>query len=242
MIDIIQKEAERYDFPIIIVSNDGVARNSAAKRTRSLSRVSPFLCLDKKTKERVLLLTENAAAAVKSKRGAALVYRHCGFFAFLYLPMLENIERTPNEVFLLDVSARDLSELWSKLAVNLFPKRDMNASSFARIVSVAGSLCFSEDMVKTDLNGDGLIDAEKAFCALGQAIGELEFKDATELSDPPVAVSFSNDTLSVTLYGEEIYTEHLALLTAVAPYSFAENEYLTAFILAVAAAIFKSRK
>ncbi len=242
MLERVLNEAERYSFPIIIVSDGVVTRNSAARRVRSLSRVSPISCLDKKTKESVLHLTENSAAAVKTKRGSVLVYRRSDCHIFMYLPMLENVGNIPNEVFRLDVSARDLPELLSKLAVGLFPKRTISASSFARISSVTATLAFSEDTVKTDLDGDGFIDVEAAFCALGQVLSELDFKNATELSEPPVAVSFSGGTLSVSLYGYEIHKECSAVLTAVAPYSFTEKECSAAFVLAVATAIFKSRK
>ena len=242
MLETIMNEAERYDFPIIPVSDNGVARNSAAKRRRSLSHVSTLSCLNKKTRERVLLLNESSAVALATKRGAALVCRRLGCTVFMYLPMLESVVHFPNEDFSLDASARDLSELWSNLAAILFPNREINAQSCARISSVAATLCFSENVVKTDIENDGIIDAEKAFCAIGQALSELDFKDATELSDPPINVKFSSDKFSVHLYGEEIYSERTAVLAAVEAYFFTEKEYSAAFALAAATAIFKARK
>ncbi len=241
VIDKVLNEAERYDFPIIIVSDGAVARNLAAKRVRSLSRVSPLTCLDKKAKEHVLLLGENSAVAVKTKRGAALVYCRYGLRIFMYLPMLGNVVNIPNEVYMLDESAVTLAELISSLASKLFG-REMNASSFARVASLSSTLCFSEDVVKHELDGDGKIDTEKTFYAFGQALDDFDRRDATELSEPPVTVSFSVDTLTISLYGHALYTERTRVLAAVAPYSFTEKEYSAAFLLAVAAAIFKSRK
>ena len=189
-----------------------------------------------------MLLTENSAAAVKTKRGAALVYRRMGALVFMYLPMLDNIGNIPNDIYTLDESAADLPGLLSSLAVKLFPKGRISSSSFARICSIASTLAFSEDTVKYELDGDGLIDVEKAFYAFGKAIGGLDPADATELSEPPVTVSFSCDSLSVLLYGYEIYKERSAVLAAVTPYSFTEKEYSAAFVLALMISIFKSRK
>ncbi len=245
MLDTVLREAERYSFPIIISDGETVLRNSEAKRTRSLSRVSPLSCLRKMTKEKVLALDDGTALAVtfkQPKNRAALVYRRFGYLIFMYLPMLENTVSIPNSVFDLNVSGTDLPKLLSELSLRLFPSREISVSSFARISSLSAMLTFSEDTVKTDLDGDGVIDAEKAFYILCKALSELDFKNATELSEPPVTISFSGDTLSVSLYGDEIYVERSAVLTAVEPYSFAEHEYSAALLFAFVISIFKLRR
>lgn len=245
MLDTVLREAEGYAFPIIITDGSMIVRNSEAKRIRSLSRVSPLSLLAKKTKEGVLSLSEGSALAVKfrpPKKRAALVYRRFGFLIFMYLPMLENTVSLPNGVFNLNVSGNDLSKLLSELSLRLFPSREISVSSFARISSLSAMLAFSEDTVRSELDGDGVIDAEKAFYILGKVLSELDFKNATELSEPPVAISFSGGILSVLLYGDEIYVERPAVLAAVEPYSFAENEYSAALLLAFVISIMKLRR
>ena len=245
MLEMVQNEAERYCFPIIIDADGTVLRNSAAKHARSLSRTRPLASLDKRTKERVLDLSEKTAVAVRfkaPKNGAALVYRRFGYLFFMYLPMLENVGAIPSDPFTLDVSGAELSELLSSVSSKLFPKNELTASSFARICSVAATLCFSEDTVKKILDGDGLIDAEASFGAFGRIVGELDFRDATELSEPPILISFSEGTLSMSLYGYEVWRLRSSVLAAVAPYSFTESEYSAAFELALVIAIFRSRK
>ena len=241
MLEAVLREAEKYSFPIIITDSKTVLRNSEAKRTRSLSRVSPLSCLTKKAREIFLLLSENSAVAVKTKRGAALVYRRFGLLIFMYLPMLENIGRIPNDVFDLDVSGNNLPEALSALAQKLFPKGEMSVSSFGRVASLSATLAFSEDTVKSELNCDGIIDAKEAFSALGRAIEDLDIK-MTELREPPITVSFSDGETSVSLYGERIWSTSSAVVTAVSPYSFTEKEYSAAFLLAAVISIFKSRK
>jgi hypothetical protein len=197
--------------------------------------------MSKKTRATVLMLNENSAVAVKIQRALTLVYRHFGFLIFMYLPMLENVGNIPNDVFDLNVSGNSLPEALSNLSQKLFPKGEITASSFSRIASLSGVLAFSEDTVKSDLDGDGIIDAKEAFFALGRALEELDVK-MTELSDPPITVSFSDGEISISLYGERIWSASSAVATAVSPYSFTEKEYSGAFLLAVAVAILKSRK
>ncbi len=245
MLDTVLREAERYSFPIIISDGETVLRNSEAKRTRSLSRVSPLSCLGKMTKEKVLKLDDGTALAVAfkpPKNRMALVYRRFGFLIFMYLPMLENIGSIPNGVFDLNVSGADLPEALSELSVRLFPSREMSVSSFVRISSLAATLSFSEDVVKSELDGDGMIGVGTAFHALGKALCELDIKDVTELSEPPVTLSYSDGGLSISVYGYEIWSECSAVLTAVAPYSFTEKEYSSALLLAFAISIMRSRK
>lgn len=241
MLEAILREAEKYSFPIIITNGKTVMRNSEAKRTRSLSRVSPTSCLTKKTKENLLLMSENSAFAVKTKRGPALVYLIYDLLIFMYLPMLDNIGNIPNDIFDLNVSGNDLPEALSDLSQKLFPRGEMTASSFSRIVSLSATLAFSEDTVKSELDGDGMIDAKEAFFAFGRAIEELDIK-MTELSEPPITVAFSDGETSVSLYGEKIWSASSAVLTAVSPYSFTEKEYSAAFAAATVISIFKSRK
>lgn len=239
-------EAERYGFPIIITASDGtVFRNAEAKRTRSLSRTDPLAKLDKKTVEKVSRLEESSAVIVKfktPKNGSALVLRRFGLLFFMYLPMLDNIVSIPREIFTIYATGKNLSELLSSLASKLFPKNEVYASSFARICSIAATLSFSEDTVKHELDGDGLIDPKSALSAFGRALGELDTRDATELSDPPILISFSEGGISLSLYGYEIWRERSAVLSAVSPYSFTEKEYSQAFELALVISIFKSRK
>ncbi|MBQ7779067.1 MAG: hypothetical protein IJ404_01100 [Clostridia bacterium] len=241
MIKAILREAEKYSFPIIIADGNTVTRNSEAKRVRSLSRVLPLSCLTKKTKERVLSLAENSAVTVKTQRGSALVYRPYDCLVFMYLPMLENIGNIPNDVFDLAVSGNDLPEILSNLSQKLFPKGEMTASSFCRVASLSATLAFSEDTVKRELDGDGIIDAKEAFFAFGRAIEDLDIK-MTELREPPIAVAFSDGEMSVSLYGERIYGASSAVLTVVAPYSFTETECSAAFVIATVISIVKSRK
>ncbi len=241
MLEAVLREAEKYSFPIIITDGNTVARNSEAKRIRSLSRLSPISHLDKKTKEGVLRLAENSAVAVKSKKGTSLGFRRFGVLVFMYLPMLENIGNIPNDVFDLNVSGSNLPEILSDLALKLLPKGEMTASSFSRVASLSAMLAFSEDTAKSELDGNGIIDAKEAFFALGRVINDLDIK-MTELREPPITVSFSDGEMSISLYGEKIYGASSAVLTAVSPYSFTENEYSAAFLLGAVISIFKSRK
>ena len=241
MMKTVLEEAERYDFPIIITDGKAVERNSEAKRTRSLSRLFPMSKMSKKTRATVLMLNESSAVAVKIQRALTLVYRRFGFLIFMYLPMLENVGNIPNDVFDLNVSGNNLPEALSNLSQKLFPKGEITASSFSRIASLSGALAFSEDTVKCELGGDGIIDAKEAFFVLGRALEELDIK-MTELSEPPITVAFSDGEISISLYGERIWSASSAVATAVSPYSFTEKEYSGAFLLAVAIAILKSRK
>ena len=241
MLEAVLGEAEKYSFPIIITDGKSVTRNSEAKRIRLLSRVSPLSRLTKKTKENVLLMSENSAVAVKTQRGPSLVYRLYDCFISMYLPMLENIGNIPNDIFDLNVSGNDLPEALSNLSQKLFPKGEITASSFFRVASLSATLAFSEDTVKGEIDGDGMIEAKEAFFALGRAIEELDIK-MTELREPPITVAFSDGEASVSLYGEKIWSASSAVLTAVSPYSFTEKEYSAAFAAATVISIFKSRK
>ncbi|MBE6582418.1 MAG: hypothetical protein E7648_04045 [Ruminococcaceae bacterium] len=241
MLEAVLREAEKYSFPIIITDGKSVTRNSEAKRIRSLSRVLPMSCLTKKTKENLLLMSENSAVAVKTKRGPSLVYRIFDYLIFMYLPMLENIGNIPNDIFDLNVSGNDLPEALSNLSQKLFPKGEITASSFFRVASLSATLAFSEDTVKGEIDGDGMIEAKEAFSALGRAIEDLDIK-MTELREPPITVAFSDGEASVSLYGEKIWSASSVVLTAVSPYSFTEKEYSAAFAAATVISIFKSRK
>ena len=132
-------------------------------------------------------------------------------------------------------------ELWEKLARSLLSNNKINAQSFARISGIASSLAFSEDVVVSDVDGDGEIDCEKAFSAMGNALSELDVKGSTELCDPNITVEFTNNVFSISLYGEKIYSEETRQIAAVSPYCFSDDEYRAAFVLAVATAIFKAR-
>ncbi len=243
LLDNVLVEAEKYSFPIII-SDDAVARNYEARRAASISHLSPLDMIKEKDRERLIALADGEAVLIRlrsPKKHIALAYRKSGATVFMFLPMLGSVSKIPSESFTFEPDDGSLSSQLSLLAPRLLADREINVSSFMRICSIAASLSFSEDIVRSNIADDGNIDAKASFEAFGRALEQFDSK-VGELIEPPIELSFSQSRLSVSLYGSEIWQGRSAALTAVAPYAFTEREYYIAFALSLAISIYKGRK
>ncbi len=252
-------EAEKYSFPIIAVNNGNViSRNLDARRLRSLSASNPDKRLPIKERKRLSSLSTASFALTELGRdgssGKAVVFRPSESLVYMYLPMLEPLVFPPCDligfgeaigraVLRIMSSRTPLPDAVAVLAEELIGQRELRFDSFLRICALASLFMFAEDSAVGCGDAAALIDVKSAFSLFGRALEGADGRSVGELTEPFIDIELRNGRLSVFLYGTELVSEvYASSASAVAPYSYTDDEASIALAIAILAAIMRDRK